>query len=322
MESLPRLRHAAVTGVGISVRGVLHVFASLVLSTMAYSAIYRAVVPEAELTYPLHFGLCRDDGTAPTGASGGLVGGRASTVALSESSTHAGARASSPRDVPATALAAGYSYTARVCLELPESPPNVNAGTFLTELALFGAADEAEDGGAAPLLFYSSRPFVLRYKSEQLRYLSNLFFLVPLVLGLMEEKQTHCASLTEGFHNSRARPVREIRVSISSCQLQVYSGALQLRTSFGWAGTLMHSWFFTSAAAGIALLMLLYLLLVLAFELREGMGRADQGAGAGDEDGPGFSGVQGSDSWGGAGAGTLPRAPSSVPAVEGLRRRG
>eukprot|EP00967_Tisochrysis_lutea_P088210 scaffold125023_cov33-Tisochrysis_lutea.AAC.3 len=39
----------------------------------------------------------------------------------------------------------------------------------------------------------------------------------------------------------------------------------------------MHTWFFTSAAAGVAILMGLYGLLVLAFELRAAMAR-EQGA--------------------------------------------
>jgi len=38
---------------------------------------------------------------------------------------------------------------------------------------------------------------------------------------------------------------------------QVYSATLHLRTSFGVVAALMHTWFFTTAAVGVTLLMLM-----------------------------------------------------------------
>mmetsp|Transcript_21805 Transcript_21805/g.63760 ORF Transcript_21805/g.63760 Transcript_21805/m.63760 type:complete len:122 (-) Transcript_21805:308-673(-) len=70
------------------------------------------------------------------------------------------------------------------------------------------------------MLFASARPFVLRYRSPQVRWLGNLFFMLPLVLGLLEEKQTHCAPLADELHNRRDHPVLEMRVALSSCSLQ------------------------------------------------------------------------------------------------------
>lgn len=185
-----RLRSAASTGALVTIRGVAHLLTSFVLSSFFYAVLYRTLVPDAELHYPLFFGLCATPSALPTG--GGLSGlaGRTATVWLDPRS----ASAVSP-------LALGYSYSARVCLELPESPANVAAGTFLAELSLYGAgpddcgadatgggwsegASSSADGGASggacagvTSLFRSERPFVLRYRSEQMRYLSNLFFL-------------------------------------------------------------------------------------------------------------------------------------------------
>lgn len=100
-------------------------------------------------------------------------------------------------------------------------------------------------------------------------------------------------------------------MSLSSCNLQLYSATLRLRTSFGVAGSLMHSWFFTTAAAGVAALMALYGLLVLAFQLRDGMAPGDAvaatgglGGGAGDmSGGAGGLGDEGDDGAGGRGGG-------------------
>jgi hypothetical protein len=213
MQSLSTWRHVAQTGVWVTIRGVLHLQVLFVLSLLVYWAIYRAVVPDAELSYPLYFGLC-ETGAAAIGAGSGspvVSGGRVASVLLSSSVAQVPA-SSWARDAPSPALAAGYSYTASVCLELPESPSNVDAGTFLTELTLLGSEPSAAYDSSALLpqqpLFTSARPFVLRYRSEQLRYLSNIVFLLPLVFGIMEEKQTHCAPLADSFHNRRDQPVR------------------------------------------------------------------------------------------------------------------
>lgn len=214
MESVPSWRHVAQTGVWVTIQGVLHLLASLVLSLLVYSAIYFAVLPDAELSYPLYFGLCETGAPAIGAGSGSPVvsGGRVASILLTSSIAQVPA-GSGARDAPAPALAAGYSYTASVCLELPESPSNVDAGTFLTELTLLGSDTSAAYSGNAGQpqpLFTSARPFVLRYRSAQLRYLSNLVFLLPLVFGLMEEKQTHCAPLADTFHNKRDQPVRPL----------------------------------------------------------------------------------------------------------------
>ena len=199
-----RLRAAATTSLGLTLRGVAHIVASFVLSTVVYSAIYAAAVPEAELNYPLHFGLCDPPN----------VTRRVAAARLAPSDAGGRVAAAAPP------LAPGYKYMARLCLELPESPPNVEVGTFLAELSLY-SGEAAADGppvtaldavqAATPpappaMLFASARPFVLRYRSPQVRWLGNLFFMLPLVLGLLEEKQTHCAPLADELHNRRDRP--------------------------------------------------------------------------------------------------------------------
>ena len=134
-------------------------------------------MPQTELTFPLHFGLCEqqqqqqpqpqqqqqqqrhdDFGRPEVGASAALSprAERVARVQLSEDQWHAG------RPVPAPS--AGYHYSAHLCMTLPESPPNEAAGMFDVSLLLEAA------GGASPLL-QTSRPIVLRFKSQLLRWL-------------------------------------------------------------------------------------------------------------------------------------------------------
>ena len=92
-------------------------------------------MPQTELTFPLHLGLCEhppprplqpqqgdDFGRPLDGASAALAprGERVARVQLSEGQWHGG------RPVPAPS--GGYHYSAHLCMTLPESPPNEAAG--------------------------------------------------------------------------------------------------------------------------------------------------------------------------------------------------
>jgi len=46
-------------------------------------------------------------------------------------------------------------------------------------------------------------------------------------------------------------------MTVAARRPQVYSATLHLRTSFGVVAALMHTWFFTTAAVGVTLLMLM-----------------------------------------------------------------
>ena len=93
----------------------------------------QTLVPQTELTFPLHFGLCEqpqqqqqgppqqghgDFGRPDTGAGAALSarGERVARVQLAEGQWHAG------RPVPAPS--GGYHYSAHLCMTLPESLPN------------------------------------------------------------------------------------------------------------------------------------------------------------------------------------------------------
>ena len=175
----------------------------------------QTLVPQTELTFPLHFGRCEQpppppppDGTE-LGASGALPprGERVARVQLSEGQWNGG------RPVPAPS--SGYPYAVHLCLTLPESPPNEAAGMVDVSLQL-----EAASGAAGPLL-QVSRSVVLRFKSQLLRWLWTCFYALPMLVGLMEEKQQHCLEMAPHFLNPRAGAAHA-RVAISDCGVQVY----------------------------------------------------------------------------------------------------
>ena len=71
------------------------------VAALAYRAMYLTLVPEVELRYPLHFGVCDEASPAARRAVLPLSADAAPTLALP---------------------VAGYAYAAHLCLTLPESP--------------------------------------------------------------------------------------------------------------------------------------------------------------------------------------------------------
>eukprot|EP00320_Phaeocystis_rex_P003599 CAMPEP_0119073326 /NCGR_PEP_ID=MMETSP1178-20130426/64205_1 /TAXON_ID=33656 /ORGANISM="unid sp, Strain CCMP2000" /LENGTH=270 /DNA_ID=CAMNT_0007055393 /DNA_START=245 /DNA_END=1054 /DNA_ORIENTATION=+ len=241
----------------IALRGALQLMLSFIFSAFLYRALYHALVPQTELTFPLHFGLCeqRADLAEPRRE-------RLARMQFSDSQWHA---------VPAPS--GGYYYSVHLCMTLPESPSNEAAGMFDVTLLLLGGGGSgggSEAELAASPLLHSSRSMMLHFKSPLLRLLWTCFYALPMLVGLMEEKQQHCVEMHPRFFNPRSG-VALARVSLSDCGVQVYEAALQFRLHFDRLGYVMHTWYFFSAAVGIGALMFVQLLAVLAFVLRAAM---------------------------------------------------
>lgn len=237
----------------------------------------QALVPADELVYPVFFGLCEGDGTAERQE-------RTAVVRFGDAQRRAGREIGTPM--------AGHHYTINVCMTLPESAPNEAAGTFLVGLTMLGGGSSALSALAAataqrhePLLV-ATRPMVLRYKSPLLRTFWTTFYALPLLLGLMEEKQEHCVELSSSFFNSASAPAVSARLSLSQCDVQVYEAWLSFQLRFDRLSYLMHRWYFSSAVVGVGALMLLQLVALLTFAARP-MLRAAGAAAALDADAPG-----------------------------------
>ena len=215
----------------------------------------QALVPQTDLAFPVHFGLCELRGDS----TGVYSRARVARLQLGEEQWRDG------RMVPAPS--GGYHYAVIVCMTLPESPPNDAAGMFDVTLELLGGGGASELEPATRPLLHSSRPMVLQYKSPLLRWFWTCFYAMPLLLGFMQEKQDRCAEMHAHFFNPRSGAA-VARVSISECGVQVYEATLQFRLHFDTLGYVMHTWYFSSAVVGIGALMLVQLAAVLAFAMR------------------------------------------------------
>ena len=244
--------------------GVLQLAVSFVLSAVMYTALYAAFVPAAEAVHALHFGLCQRPPTAAPGSpTVAALPARVARLTFDRGATRSVLGSTDEETMStAAALAAGtlvaplalsYEYAVELCLELPESPPNVAAGTFLASLRVTSARNES--------LLAVDRPMVLRYRSERVRALWAYAFALPLLAGWVEEAQSACHQLTDGFVNRRRAPAARATlalVSASACQLQVYRGTLTFRARLTGLSYMMTTYAFSSAAAGIGSLMLLH----------------------------------------------------------------
>lgn len=149
--------------------GLLQLLVSFVLSAVMYTALYSALVPAAEAVHALHFGLCTTPLVRPQQQPAAL----SSSASLSSSAPPArvarltfderalpsallgapsaaagsvgdgGASDGGGSNAAAASVAAGslvpplaraYEYSVELCIRLPESPANIEAGTFLASL--------------------------------------------------------------------------------------------------------------------------------------------------------------------------------------------
>ena len=221
--------------------GVVQLLTSFVLAVAMYAALYAALVPEAEAEHALHFGLCQRPASASRAIRGGTSDfGTSPLPARVARLTFFTAPTQSPHaGVAATSLATGsvipplaraYDYSVDVCLRVPESPPNVDAGTFLMSFRIRSASNYS--------LLAVDRPLVLRYRSDRVRALWSYFYALPLLLGWLDEAQSHCVQLTEAFANLRHQPAQRATLALVSphaCMLQVWAYPCAYPCACPWA---------------------------------------------------------------------------------------
>ena len=264
-------------------KAALQLLVSLLLSIAAYAALYAAFVPEADSAHPLHFGLCQasaNSGQSSSDAAGGLpmlqpqppVARVARLLFSSDDGLQIFGRSAAASSVAVAVagaatvvppLARAYDYTVGVCLRLPESPPNVDVGTFVASIRILSENNRT--------LLSSSRPLVLRYRSPQLRWMWTVFFAVPLLFGWMDEAQTQCTHLADAFTNLRNEPASRATIALVSpgaCGLQVYEATIRFGAQLGSVTHAMSQYFFTAATIGVGLLMLVHWIALLLFEMR------------------------------------------------------
>ena len=252
---------------------MLQLVVAFALSVSAYISIYAAVVPEAGFEHTLHFGLCQPSVAPPANTESHaavLPAVRVARLSFAEDNApfyvareDVSLASSSGLTTVAPPLAKGYEYSVDLCLNMPESQPNVDAGTFVASIRVVSEANAS--------LLSVSRPLVLRYRSAQLSSLRTWFFIIPLLFGWMDEAQTLCAPLSDAFTNLRQSPAHRLTVALASpgaCGMQIYSASLYFGVRLSGLPALMSRYVFASAVIGVGSLMVLHLVSILLFEVR------------------------------------------------------
>ena len=123
----------------------------------------------------------------------------------------------------------------------PDGPgPGAGAPPTLTQVVT------REHLGVASL----ARPIALRYRSRVLVWARTALFVVPLVLGIMEETQTMSVRLFDGLVDNSSQPYTWASVAITSPRFQVYGARLKVHADMDGLSYLVHSWFFSSLVVG------------------------------------------------------------------------
>jgi len=186
-------------------------------STAIYIAFYQLYVPALGAEYPLHFNFSN--------------------------------KTENPVATVPISLARNQEYDATVMLELPESPVNYQIGMFMVQLDLL--PDKLEKTSSRTL---SRRPCVVHYKSDLLLMFETIFFAIPLVLGLTEQKQTHRIKVIDAALNSRATPFTVAKVALSDPSILVHAASIRFDIQLHNLRYLMYYYPFTTAAVSIAIM--------------------------------------------------------------------
>lgn len=266
------------TFIAVGVRAALQLLLSLLLSVALYAALYAALVPEIGMEHALHFGLCQPSARgsptagapAPSVRVAKLMFAKDAESLFAQPATAQAASTDGLATVPS--LARAYDYTVGVCMRLPESPPNIDAGTFVAAIRVVSESNRT--------LLSTTRPVVLRYRSPQLKWMWTMFYALPLLLGGMDESQRHCVE--EAFTNDRHEPASRVTIALvshSACALQLYDASIYFGAQLGSVTHAMRTYFLASATVGIGCLMALHLLVLMLFELRPASGAGDNAVG-------------------------------------------
>eukprot|EP00005_Dracoamoeba_jomungandri_P014205 CAMPEP_0174265456 /NCGR_PEP_ID=MMETSP0439-20130205/26578_1 /TAXON_ID=0 /ORGANISM="Stereomyxa ramosa, Strain Chinc5" /LENGTH=418 /DNA_ID=CAMNT_0015351917 /DNA_START=42 /DNA_END=1295 /DNA_ORIENTATION=- len=203
--------------------------AALVFACFSFLVLYYFFVPVCHLEHPLYFDFEKENPTANF-------------------------------DFLSSQLSQGYSYDYIVEFVLPESPNNNHMGMFMTSISLVTDHNE--------VLANDTKPGIIHHKTPLLRYLTTLFWSLPLVLGISEEKQTLTIPVIEDWADLRIsnEPYHAV-VKISSQMIQIYSSKLKVVSRLYGLSYLFHDWFLTSAVVTIGIVFTIELWVSVGFVL-------------------------------------------------------
>ncbi|KAJ3209312.1 hypothetical protein HDU67_006285 [Dinochytrium kinnereticum] len=141
-------------------------------------------------------------------------------------------------------------YNLGLQLWVPNSVENFNLGNFMISMELQSALNKT--------LAVSTRPVILKYKSELLRTITTLSNAVPLLLGSSHEAQKLNVPLIEDYVETKDSPAHHAIIRISSPSLQVYETHITVEAHFQGLRYFMYHWSATTAAVFISFFMFWY----------------------------------------------------------------
>jgi hypothetical protein len=137
-------------------------------------------------------------------------------------------------------------YELAVILTVPESQVNFDIGNFNITLAF---SEEHKLSGLV-----RTTQGILKYTNPVLRACRTFVFIVPLLLGWLEEAQEVRILLNASFSNYDE--LKAMTLMISPKELQVYKAELQLTTKLEGLRLVMHKYFYISLVLSISALFL------------------------------------------------------------------
>ncbi|TNN40151.1 Seipin [Liparis tanakae] len=153
-------------------------------------------------------------------------------------------------------LTVGQAYQMSLQLEMPDSPANHEMGMFMIKTTCFsrsGARVASSARSARQQLSTSSSRFsMLRYRSEQLRYLGTLLLLPALLTGVSEQKQVLEVELFSDFRDDPYASSTTAFIEILSSKVQIYSSQLHIHAHFTGMRYLLFNFPLLSALVGVS----------------------------------------------------------------------
>lgn len=142
-------------------------------------------------------------------------------------------------------LMRGQRYRVFLDLEMPHSPVNERLGMFMVKVTFLS------DSGK--VLASSERSGMLHYQSALLQSFTTLFYSLPMVLGVTEEKQTVQINLFEEYMEDSYHPAVGANVVVLAKEIEIYSAALRIEAHFVGLRYIMKNWPVTSALVAVTI---------------------------------------------------------------------
>lgn len=150
-------------------------------------------------------------------------------------------------------------------MEFPDSFKNNEIGKFMIQFELANEENTT---------LQIARPVVFRYRSSISRIAWNILFLLPLALGIHEEKQVIQVDLMTNKDyrqfvqfNQKLQAATVMRLSISSQQVDMYASSIHFYGDVtGWAYYLyQYRFFIVSIILGLVFLIDLFIIMTVCF---------------------------------------------------------